>query len=83
MDLNAKSLFFLTQSLLPLLTTAGSDDDPARVINMGIIYESDQWAGNASVYLFFFFFSLRSRAPTTSISVLEVVPLIFALGRRG
>ena len=37
MDLNAKSLFFLTQSLLPLLTTAGSDDDPARVINIGSV----------------------------------------------
>lgn len=37
MDLNAKSLFFLTQALLPRLEAAGTADDPARVINIGSI----------------------------------------------
>jgi NAD(P)-dependent dehydrogenase (short-subunit alcohol dehydrogenase family) len=37
MDLNVKSLFFLTQKLLPALRAAGSDEDPARVINIGSI----------------------------------------------
>lgn len=37
MDLNVKSLFFLTQKLLPALRAAGTQDDPARVINIGSI----------------------------------------------
>jgi NAD(P)-dependent dehydrogenase (short-subunit alcohol dehydrogenase family) len=37
MDLNVKSLFFLTQALLPRLRAAGSPEDPARVINIGSI----------------------------------------------
>ena len=37
MDLNVKSLFFLTQQLLPSLRAAGSAEDPARVINIGSI----------------------------------------------
>jgi 2-deoxy-D-gluconate 3-dehydrogenase len=37
MDLNVKSLFFLTQHLLPALRAAGTDEDPARVINIGSI----------------------------------------------
>jgi NAD(P)-dependent dehydrogenase (short-subunit alcohol dehydrogenase family) len=37
MDLNVKSIFFLTQALLPLLDNAASADDPARVINIGSI----------------------------------------------
>ena len=37
MDLNVKSLFFLTQQLLPALRAAASDEDPARVINIGSI----------------------------------------------
>lgn len=37
MDLNVKSLFFLTQQLLPVLRNAGSADDPARVINIGSV----------------------------------------------
>ena len=35
MDLNVKSLFFLTRELLPVLRAAGNADDPARVINIG------------------------------------------------
>jgi NAD(P)-dependent dehydrogenase (short-subunit alcohol dehydrogenase family) len=37
MDLNVKSLFLLTQKLLPQLRAAGSAADPARVINIGSI----------------------------------------------
>ena len=37
MDLNVKSLFFLTQTFLPALRSAGSHEDPARVINIGSI----------------------------------------------
>ncbi len=35
MDLNVKSLFFLTRELLPALRAAGTAEDPARVINIG------------------------------------------------
>jgi NAD(P)-dependent dehydrogenase (short-subunit alcohol dehydrogenase family) len=37
LDLNLKGPFFLTRAFLPLLEAAGSDDDPARVINVGSI----------------------------------------------
>jgi len=37
MDVNVKSVFFLTQKLLPLLRKSGGGDDPARVINVGSI----------------------------------------------
>jgi NAD(P)-dependent dehydrogenase (short-subunit alcohol dehydrogenase family) len=37
MDLNVKSMFFLTQQLLPALRAAGSAADPSRVINIGSI----------------------------------------------
>ena len=37
MDLNLKSIFFLTRDLLPLLRKAGTAADPARVINIGSI----------------------------------------------
>jgi len=36
-DINLKSLFFLTQKLLPLLKAAATPDDPARVINLSSI----------------------------------------------
>ena len=36
-DLNLKSLFFLTRDLLPLLESAATAEDPARVINIGSI----------------------------------------------
>ncbi|MGE0829567.1 MAG: SDR family oxidoreductase [Hyphomonadaceae bacterium] len=35
MDLNAKSLFFLTQKLVKLLEAAGTEEEFARVINIG------------------------------------------------
>ena len=37
MDLNVKSIFYLTQQLLPALKAAASAEDPARVINIGSI----------------------------------------------
>lgn len=37
MDLNVKSLFFLTQQLLPPLRAAASEEDPGRVINISSI----------------------------------------------
>lgn len=37
MDLNVKSVFFLTQALLSHLESAATADDPARVINTGSI----------------------------------------------
>jgi NAD(P)-dependent dehydrogenase (short-subunit alcohol dehydrogenase family) len=37
MDLNAKSLFFLTQALLKPLEAAATEEDPARIINIGSV----------------------------------------------
>jgi NAD(P)-dependent dehydrogenase (short-subunit alcohol dehydrogenase family) len=37
LDLNVKGVFFLTRACTPLLEKAASDDDPARVINIGSI----------------------------------------------
>lgn len=37
MDLNVKSVFFLTQQLAPALKSAGTNEDPARVINIASI----------------------------------------------
>jgi NAD(P)-dependent dehydrogenase (short-subunit alcohol dehydrogenase family) len=36
-NLNLKAPFYLTRAFLPLLETAGTPDDPARVINIGSI----------------------------------------------
>lgn len=37
MDLNLRSIFFLTQQLMPLLKAAATEEDPSRVINIGSI----------------------------------------------
>ena len=37
MNLNVKSMFFITQKIKPLLTKRASVDDPSRVINIGSI----------------------------------------------
>jgi NAD(P)-dependent dehydrogenase (short-subunit alcohol dehydrogenase family) len=37
MDINLKSIFFLTQKLVTALQAASTDEDPARVINIGSI----------------------------------------------
>lgn len=36
-DVNVKGVFLLTRALVPLLTAAASDDDPARVVNTGSV----------------------------------------------
>lgn len=40
LNVNVRSVFLLTRSLLPLLRAAGSPDSPARVINIGSLYGS-------------------------------------------
>ena len=37
MDINVKSVFFLTKALLPMLEASASPDDPARIINVGSV----------------------------------------------
>lgn len=37
MDINIKSIFFMIQKCLPLLKKAGTDEDPARIINIASI----------------------------------------------
>ena len=37
MDLNLKSLFFLTRSLLPLLSSSATAASPSRIVNIGSI----------------------------------------------
>lgn len=37
LDLNVKSIFYLTRECTPLLQAAGTRDDPARVINIGSV----------------------------------------------
>lgn len=38
MDLNLKSIFFLSQKLLPMLTRAASESQPGRIINIASVY---------------------------------------------
>jgi NAD(P)-dependent dehydrogenase (short-subunit alcohol dehydrogenase family) len=37
LDVNVKGVFLLTRALVPMLTAAATDDDPARVINTGSV----------------------------------------------
>ena len=37
MDINVKSVFFLTKALLPMLEKSASQEDPARIINVGSV----------------------------------------------
>jgi len=37
LDVNLRGVFFLTRELLPLLRAAASDEDPARIVNLGSI----------------------------------------------
>jgi NAD(P)-dependent dehydrogenase (short-subunit alcohol dehydrogenase family) len=51
MDLNVKSVFFLTQKLLPLLRQSAKPSDPARVINIGSIAGFSAGGGDTYSYL--------------------------------
>lgn len=51
MDLNVKSLFFLTQALIPKLKAAARPDDPARIINIGSIAGDRAGAGENFSYV--------------------------------
>jgi NAD(P)-dependent dehydrogenase (short-subunit alcohol dehydrogenase family) len=50
MDLNVKSVFFLTQKLLPQLRAAATAEDPARIINIGSIAGTRAGGGNTPSY---------------------------------
>ena len=49
-DVNLKAPFFLVQQLLPLLRKASTDDNPARVINVGSIAGIVPMARNSYAY---------------------------------
>ncbi|TKT77572.1 SDR family oxidoreductase [Aquamicrobium sp. LC103] len=50
LNVNVTGLFHLTRELLPLLDKAASDDDPARVINLGSVMGSQPMADGAYSY---------------------------------
>lgn len=50
MDLNVKSVFFLTQKLLPLIRAAAKEEAPARIINIGSIAGTQAGGGNNYSY---------------------------------
>jgi NAD(P)-dependent dehydrogenase (short-subunit alcohol dehydrogenase family) len=50
MDLNVKSVFFLTQKLLPQLRAAATAEDPARIINIGSIAGTNAGGGDNYSY---------------------------------
>ncbi len=50
MNVNVGGLFTLTRDLLPLLDAAASDDDPARIINLGSVMGTQPMADGAYSY---------------------------------
>lgn len=50
MAVNVAGLFTLTRDLTPLLSAAGSDEDPARVINLGSVMGTQPLADGAYSY---------------------------------
>jgi len=50
LNVNVTGLFNLTRDLLPLLETAASDEDPARVINLGSVMGTQPIADGAYSY---------------------------------
>jgi len=50
LNVNVTGLFHLTRELLPLLEKAASDDDPARIINLGSVMGSQPMADGAYSY---------------------------------
>jgi NAD(P)-dependent dehydrogenase (short-subunit alcohol dehydrogenase family) len=49
-SVNVAGLFTLTQQLLPLLEAAASDDDPARIVNLGSVMGTAPIGDNAYSY---------------------------------
>lgn len=50
LNVNVTGLFHLTRELLPLLDAAATDDDPARVINLGSVMGTQPLADDAYSY---------------------------------
>lgn len=50
LNVNVVGLFHLTRQLLPLLERAATDDDPARIINLGSVMGTQPIAGGAYSY---------------------------------
>jgi len=50
LNVNVTGLFHLTRELLPLIEAAASDDDPARVINLGSVMGTQPMADGAYSY---------------------------------
>ena len=50
MDLNVKSVFFLTQRLIKLLEAAGSPESYSRVINIGSI-EGNPYNSSGGIFV--------------------------------
>ncbi|MGD9915174.1 MAG: SDR family oxidoreductase [Rhizobiaceae bacterium] len=50
MNVNVAGLFHLTRQLLPLLEKAGSDEDPARIINIGSVMGTQPIGDDAYSY---------------------------------
>ena len=50
LDVNVAGLFHLTQSLLPLLEAAATDERPASVVNVGSVMGTQPWADGAYSY---------------------------------
>jgi NAD(P)-dependent dehydrogenase (short-subunit alcohol dehydrogenase family) len=73
LDLNLKAPFFLTRAFLPLLEDAATDDDPARVVNVGSIdglhvppmHTYSYSASNAGLHHLTRVLARASAAPTT------------------
>ncbi|MCP1200341.1 SDR family oxidoreductase [Notoacmeibacter sp. MSK16QG-6] len=50
MDINVAAIFHLTRNLTPLLEAAASDDDPARIVNIGSVMGTQPIADGAYSY---------------------------------
>src|SRR5690606_12197056 len=50
LNVNVTGLFHLTRELLPLLEKAASDDDPARIVNLGSVMGTQPIAEGAYSY---------------------------------
>ena len=50
MNVNVAGMFHLTQSLLPMLIASSSEDDPARVVNVGSVMGEREMGDGAYSY---------------------------------